>query len=185
MTKEIAVDVIPPFTQHTTTTIKFTAVQMIELALKSLLEVGQELDPDSISSTIDKNGLTITSETSIGEAPKKKRAKKASKKVAKKTTKATPQSETKTETTAATEMEEPASVEEKVTEETGNTPFQSTTETDGEPSSNEETIAEVKAAEGVEDTAPFSTETAGIVTSDTGKAPVSTEGNPFDFSKVG
>lgn len=172
MTTDTQNDATPsPFVLSSTVTVNFTNTQLVEIALQTLADRGHDFDESNVKSKFDKNGLTLTVESSEGKPPTKKRTprKAAAKAPAK----------PKTEKAEAPKVKEKAEeVTPEVVEAPGNNPFKPATVA----TSNEEAIAEVKAEAGVAEVTAFSTETVGIEESDTGEAPAAVA---FDFNNVG
>ena len=166
--KDVAV---PLFSLKSTVSVDFTSTQLLEIALNHLSDLGHEFDRDSVKSSFNTKGMSITVETVEGQAPTKKRA------TAKK--KPAPKKEPVPKVEKTTKEPEPEKEEEPVeapAEDKGNTPFQAASPDSSDP--NQVTIAAVKEEAGVTQNAPFSTDTADIQASSTEEAPA------FDFSAV-
>jgi hypothetical protein len=150
---------------ESTTIVKFTNVQLVEIAMQTLSEGGHDFSESNVASAFSKGDLTLT--ITEGKPAKKKLTRKRKTKAV-------------VEEPKEVVVEEPTPAEatftaEELAADAGNTPFAETSP------SIETTIADVKAAAGVTETTAFSTETAGIEESDTGIAAA----NPFDFNNLG
>ena len=172
----------PPFVLSQKISVAFKPEQILELALKELAERGHTLDPKSITSSINKAGLTITPEMTEGKVPPKKRVvkKKATPKVEAKSEPVKSEPKNKADTESKDKVE---SKEDTTTKADEVNPFEATSPK-VDDSSNEATIAKVKEEAGVTKVAAFSTEVTEIVESDSKEAPAadSAEINPFDFT---